>query len=107
MSALRIAVRQFAKAAKSPHAPPRIAVCPLCAMNLTSQVVLSGCGVFDGSEVHEAAYCLLHLSREGANVAIYAPNISQRKVVNHLTGKDEHGEKRNVLVESARIARGH
>lgn len=75
-------------------------------MTLTSQVVLSGCGVFDGSEVHEAAYCLLHLSREGANVAIYAPNISQRKVVNHLTGKDEHGEKRNVLVESARIARG-
>ena len=69
-------------------------------------VVLSGCGVYDGSEIHEAVLTLLALDRAGAEVICMAPNIDQMHVVNHLTGEVAAGEKRNVLVESARIARG-
>ncbi len=68
-------------------------------------VVLSGCGVFDGAEIHESVLTLLALDRAGAEVVCMAPDIEQMHVVNHLTG-DETGETRNVLVESARIARG-
>lgn len=67
-------------------------------------VVLSGCGVYDGSEIHEAVSVLIHLSRHGAEVACFAPDI-ERPAVNHLTHKPE-AHPRNVLVESARIARG-
>lgn len=67
-------------------------------------LVLSGCGVFDGSEIHEAVSCLVHLSRAGANVEMFAPDITM-PAVNHLSGKPEPAN-RNVLVESARIARG-
>lgn len=69
-------------------------------------VVLSGCGVFDGSEIHEAVSILLHLSRAGVVYDCFAPNIDQAQVINHLTHQPAPGEKRNVLVESARIARG-
>jgi enhancing lycopene biosynthesis protein 2 len=68
-------------------------------------VVLSGCGVYDGSEIHEASACLVHLSRHSANVHVFAPDIPQKHVINHLTG-ETMPETRNVLVESARIARG-
>lgn len=67
-------------------------------------VILSGAGVFDGSEIHEAVLSLLALDRAGAQVQCFAPN-AEAKVVNHLT-KQESGEMRNVLAESARIARG-
>lgn len=33
-------------------------------------VILSGCGVYDGTEVHEASAILVHLSRAGAQVRI-------------------------------------
>lgn len=69
-------------------------------------VVLSGSGVFDGSEVHEASAVLVHLSRAGADVSIYAPDIPQMHVLNHAKGEVAEGETRNVLAESARIARG-
>jgi enhancing lycopene biosynthesis protein 2 len=69
-------------------------------------VVLSGCGVFDGSEIHEAVLTLYFLRREGARVLFMAPDRNQLHVINHLTGEEIAGEKRNVLVESARIARG-
>lgn len=69
-------------------------------------VVLSGCGVYDGSEIHEASACMVHLSWAKADVAVFAPDISQLHVVNHVTGAPVEGETRNVLVESARIARG-
>jgi len=75
-------------------------------MAKTIGVVLSGCGVYDGSEIHEAVVTLLALDRKGAQVVICAPNTSQMHVVNHLTGQVEEGATRNVLVESARIARG-
>jgi len=68
-------------------------------------VVLSGCGVYDGAEIHESVLTLLAISRHGAEAVCYAPNIPQHHVINHLTGV-ETGETRNVLVESARIARG-
>jgi len=68
-------------------------------------VVLSGCGVMDGSEIHESVLILLALSRAGAETVSMAPNTDQLQVINHLTG-EETKEKRNVLVESARIARG-
>uniref|UniRef100_A0A8C3ISK5 Uncharacterized protein n=1 Tax=Chrysemys picta bellii TaxID=8478 RepID=A0A8C3ISK5_CHRPI len=69
-------------------------------------LVLAGCGVFDGSEVHEASAALVHLSRGGAQVRIFAPNIEQMHVVDHFRGSPTE-EKRNVLVESARLARGN
>lgn len=68
-------------------------------------VVLSGCGVYDGAEIHEAVSTLLAIAKMGAVAVCYAPDIPQAHVVNHLTGQ-ETGESRNVLVESARIARG-
>lgn len=69
-------------------------------------VVLSGCGVFDGSEIHESVITLLCLARAGVSYQCMAPNIVQTTVINHLTGKESPEETRNVLVEAARIARG-
>jgi enhancing lycopene biosynthesis protein 2 len=68
-------------------------------------VILSGCGVYDGSEINEAVITLLAFDRAGAEVVIMAPDMKQT-VVNHLTGKPVEGVSRNVLEESARIARG-
>ncbi|GAB4301015.1 MAG: isoprenoid biosynthesis glyoxalase ElbB [Marinilabiliales bacterium] len=68
-------------------------------------VVLSGCGVYDGSEIHEATLTLYAIDKHGADYEIFAPDINQHHVINHLTG-EEMNETRNVLVESARIARG-
>ena len=69
-------------------------------------VVLSGCGVFDGAEIHESVITLLAIDRAGAQAVCMAPDVDQMHVVNHLTGEVSDGEKRNVLVEAARIARG-
>ncbi|WP_175652604.1 isoprenoid biosynthesis glyoxalase ElbB [Pseudomonas sp. Marseille-P9899] len=69
-------------------------------------VILSGCGVYDGAEIHESVITLLRLDQRGAQVQCFAPNIAQLHVINHLTG-EEMPESRNVLVESARIARGN
>ncbi|GHA14341.1 isoprenoid biosynthesis glyoxalase ElbB [Oceanisphaera arctica] len=68
-------------------------------------VILSGCGVYDGAEIHEAVLCLLHLARQGASYQCFAPDKPQHHVVNHLSGEEEPGS-RNVLEEAARIARG-
>ena len=68
-------------------------------------VVLSGCGVNDGAEIHEAVITLLALDRAGVEIVCAAPDIPQAHVINHVTGEPT-GETRNVLVESARIARG-
>ncbi len=74
---------------------PRVAVC------------LSGCGVFDGTEIHEAVLTLLALDQAGAEIVCCAPNIPQTAVVDHTTRSPQPGPARNVLVESARIARGN
>ncbi len=70
-------------------------------------VILSGCGVYDGSEIHESVFTLVALDRAGAEIVMMAPDIDQMHVINHLTGEPVEGETRNVLVESARIARGN
>ena len=69
-------------------------------------VILSGSGVYDGAEIQESVITLLRLDQRGAQVQCFAPNIAQLHVINHLTG-EEMPESRNVLVESARIARGN
>ena len=68
-------------------------------------VVLSGCGVYDGAEIHEAVLTMFAIASNGAVYEVFAPDIDQHHVVNHLTGTDMD-ETRNVLIESARIARG-
>ncbi len=68
-------------------------------------VILSGCGVFDGAEIQEAVLTLLAIDKLGATYQCFAPDMLQYHVLDHLTGK-EMPEKRNVLIESARIARG-
>ncbi|MPM42047.1 Glyoxalase ElbB [bioreactor metagenome] len=68
-------------------------------------VILSGCGVYDGTEIHEATMSMLAIDQIGAQYELFAPDIDQAHVINHLTGQ-QTDEKRNVLVESARIARG-
>lgn len=69
-------------------------------------VVLSGSGVYDGSELHEAVLTLLHLDETGAEITCFAPDKEQMHVINHAKGEPVEGETRNVLVEAARIARG-
>ncbi len=68
-------------------------------------VILSGCGNQDGAEIHESTLTLWAIHKNGANYKCYAPNIKQHHVLNHISGK-EMDEERNVLIESARIARG-
>ncbi|OQS00736.1 hypothetical protein ACHHYP_02834 [Achlya hypogyna] len=68
-------------------------------------LILSGSGVYDGTELTEAVSCLVHLSKANATVTMFAPDVAQHHVVNHLTGTPTT-ETRNVLVESARIGRG-
>ena len=70
-------------------------------------VLLSGCGVFDGAEIHESVLTLLALSQANVDVQIMAPNRDQTHVINHLLGAPSDDESRNILVESARIARGN
>ena len=69
-------------------------------------VLLAGSGVYDGSEIHEAVLALLAIEEAGASYQCFAPDKDQLHVINHITGEPME-EKRNVLVESARIARGN
>ncbi|MCE9965486.1 isoprenoid biosynthesis glyoxalase ElbB [Lelliottia amnigena] len=68
-------------------------------------VVLSGCGVYDGAEIHESVLTLLALAKQGAEAVCFAPDKNQVDVINHLSG-EPMSETRNVLIEAARIARG-
>ena len=68
-------------------------------------VVLAGNGVYDGAEIHESTLTMLAIARKGAQYQCFAPDVEQAHVINHLNG-EEMDEKRNVLVEAARIARG-
>lgn len=69
-------------------------------------VLLSGCGVQDGSEIYEAVLTVLALERNGATIEALAPDIEQADVVNHYTGQENRTESRSVLAEAARIVRG-
>ncbi|KZN49019.1 isoprenoid biosynthesis glyoxalase ElbB [Pseudoalteromonas luteoviolacea] len=68
-------------------------------------IIFSGCGVFDGAEIHESVLTMLHLAQQGIAYRCFAPNIEQHHVINHITGEVQ-AESRNVLTEAARIARG-
>ena len=68
-------------------------------------VVLAGSGVFDGAEIHEATMTLYAIAKNNAEYQIFAPDVNQHHVINHITG-EEMNETRNVLIEAARIARG-
>jgi len=69
-------------------------------------VILSGCGVYDGAEIHEATMTMLAIAKHNCQYEIFAPDIPQHHVVNHISG-EEMKETRNVLIEAARIARGN
>ncbi len=68
-------------------------------------IILSGSGVYDGSEIHEATMAMLSIIQQECTYECFAPNINQHHVINHFTGEVTN-EQRNVLIESARIARG-
>lgn len=68
-------------------------------------VILSGNGVYDGTEIHEAVFTLLAIDENGAESVCFAPDMNQHHVINHLSG-EEMNETRNMLIEAARIARG-
>ncbi|OTA19310.1 isoprenoid biosynthesis protein with amidotransferase-like domain [Xenorhabdus beddingii] len=69
-------------------------------------VILSGCGVYDGSEIHESVLTMLSLSRLGAKVSFFSPDEVQHHVINHLNGEEQQ-ESRHIMEESARITRGN
>ena len=69
-------------------------------------VILSGCGVQDGSEIYEAVLTILALEKAGARVLALAPDVEQAEVINHYTGAETRMQARDVLAESARIVRG-
>jgi len=68
-------------------------------------VLLAGCGVKDGSEIHEATLTLYFLSKHGAEIMCMAPNKAQSDVINHVS-EEAMEETRNIMIEAARIARG-
>jgi enhancing lycopene biosynthesis protein 2 len=74
-------------------------------MSRNIAVILSGCGNKDGAEIHESVMTLWAIHKHGAEYQCFAPDIDQHHVLNFITNQ-EMDEKRNVLVESARIARG-
>ena len=67
-------------------------------------VILAGCGNKDGAEIHESVLTLLAIDKAGHEYQCFAPDVEQKQVLNFLTN-EELKEKRNVLLESARIAR--
>jgi enhancing lycopene biosynthesis protein 2 len=69
-------------------------------------VLLSGCGFFDGAEIHESVMTMFFLDQAGAKILCTAPNSNHVQVINHISN-EEMNETRNVLIESARIARGN
>ena len=68
-------------------------------------IILSGCGVYDGYEIHEAVCSMLAIEQNKGSYTLFAPDKAQAHVINHLTG-EVMNESRNVLTEAARIARG-
>lgn len=68
-------------------------------------IIISGCGVFDGAEIHETVLTMLHIEQLGAQYQCFAPDQTQHHVINHLTGEEQQ-DSRNILIEAARIARG-
>ncbi|KAM4746486.1 ES1 protein, mitochondrial [Anableps anableps] len=74
--------------------------------NTKVAVVFSGCGWWDGSDVHEGVYTMYHLSRNGARFRMFAPNQQQMHVMDHMKKQPFSGENRNMMIESARFIHG-
>ncbi|XP_030225344.1 ES1 protein, mitochondrial [Gadus morhua] len=74
--------------------------------NTNIAVVFSGCGWWDGTDVHEAVYTMYHLSRNGARFQMFAPNQQQMNVIDHMKKQPASGENRNMMVEAARFSHG-
>lgn len=89
--------------------PNRLFACAMSSPTRTSStsvaIVFSGCGVYDGTELTEGVSALVHLSRAGCDITMFAPDKQQMHTIDHTTGNESEG--RNVLVESARLARGN
>ena len=68
-------------------------------------LLLAGCGVYDGAEIHEAVLSMLAIQEIGAEVVCIGVDKPQFHVINHTNG-EVMPESRNMLVEAARIARG-
>lgn len=68
-------------------------------------ILLSGCGVYDGAEIQESVLAMLAIKESGHDYICISIDKPQHHVVNHLNG-EEMKESRNMMVESARIARG-
>ncbi|KAI2662024.1 ES1 protein, mitochondrial [Labeo rohita] len=68
--------------------------------------VFSGCGWWDGTDIHEAAYTMYHLSRNGARFQIFAPNQQQMHVMDHMRMQPSSSDNRNMMMESARFSHG-
>lgn len=66
-------------------------------------VVLSGCGVYDGTEIHEAVLTLLALDRAGAQAVCFAPDKPQLHAafVQHLAGAGAPGVLPVVITQPA------
>jgi enhancing lycopene biosynthesis protein 2 len=69
-------------------------------------ILLSGCGVYDGSEIQETVLAMLAIQEVGAEYFCISIDKNQHHVINHLNGT-EMAETRNMMIESARIARGN
>ena len=95
---------------RGPDAPPRRPDRHAAAYNrgLTMRigVLLAGCGIYDGSDIHETVFLLEALEAAGERPVLVAPDRPQARTVDHLTGDAVEGETRNVWRESGRLARG-
>ena len=91
----------FARRTSAATTPTRAAALPFA-------LVLSGCGVYDGSEIHEATSCLIHISRLGRRAHVFSPFAPQAHTVNHQAADVDPvtASPRLMHEESARIARG-
>lgn len=70
-------------------------------------VILSGCGVYDGTEVHEASAVCVALARNSKKPIFFAPDINLYHEINHVTLEADSDTRRSALIESGRIARGN
>ncbi|XP_061585911.1 ES1 protein, mitochondrial [Cololabis saira] len=75
--------------------------------NTNVAVVFSGCGWWDGTDIHEGVYTMYHLSRNGARFQMFAPNQQQTQVMDHMKKQPASGENRNMMTESARFSHSH
>lgn len=69
-------------------------------------VLLGGCGTFDGSEIQESVLTLLSIKQCEVNYQCFSIDEPQHHVTDHNSKSVDNNTIRNMLIESARIARG-